>query len=103
MIFSNNVIYTDRGDALRFPRGATGVIVSGNVVVGRVRGVAEGFVVGNGLHDFADVSWDGSRRAATLSHNSPFIGEADQRYSVKVDITGRKRGRRPTAGAFDAP
>jgi hypothetical protein len=103
MLFSNNVIYTDRGDALRFPRGAKRVIVSGNVVVGQVSGVTEGFVVGNGLHDFADVSWDGRKRAATLSQKCPFIGAADKRYTVKVDITGSRRGGRPTAGAFDAP
>ena len=103
MVFSNNVVYTDGGDALRFARGAKGVILSGNVLVGRVSGVSEGFVVGKALTDFADVSWDGSRRAATLSEDSPFIGQADKKYSVKVDITGSKRGGRPTAGAFDAP
>jgi hypothetical protein len=103
MIFSNNVVCTDRGDALRFPRGAKGVIISGNVLRGRVSGAAEGFVVGNGLTDFADVSWNGNKREATLSQDCPFIGQADQRYIVEVDITGSKRSRRPTAGAFDAP
>ena len=103
MIFSNNVVYTDRGDALRFPGGAKGVIVSGNVLGGRVSGVTEGFVAGNGLTDFADVSWDGNRRDATLSQNCPFIGQADKRHALKVDITGSQRSRRPTAGAFSAP
>ena len=103
MIFSNNVVYTDRGDALRFPRGAKGVIVSGNVLRGRVSGVAEGFVAGNGLTDFADVSWDGNKRDATPSRDCPFIGQADTRYAVEVDIRGDKRSDRPTAGAFDAP
>jgi hypothetical protein len=103
MIFANNVVYTDRGDALRFPRDASGVIVSGNMLRGRVSGVARGFVVGNGLTDFADVSWDGNRRNATPSQDCPFIGQADDRYAVEVDITGSKRGGRPTAGAFAAP
>jgi hypothetical protein len=103
MVFSNNVVYTDRGDALRFPRGSQGVIVSGNVLVGRVSGVAEGFVVGNGLTDFVDVSWDGSRRDATPSSDGPFIGQGDNNFAVKVDITGSRRGRRVTAGAFDTP
>ena len=103
MIFSNNVVYTDQGDALRFPNGAKGVIVSRNVLVGRVSGVAEGFVVGNGLTDFADVSWDGNKRDAALCQDSPIIGQADKKYAAKVDITGSKRGHRPTAGAFDAP
>jgi hypothetical protein len=103
MVFSNNVVYTDRGDALRFPRGAQGVIVSGNVLLGRVSGVAEGFVVGNDLNDFVDVSWDGAHRDATPSQDFPFIGQADKRYATEVDITGNKRGPRTTAGAFDAP
>jgi hypothetical protein len=103
MILANNLVYTDQGDALRFPLGARGVTVSGNVLVGRVSGVAkEGFVVGKDLTDFADVSWDGNRRAATLSKDSPLIGQADKKYVVEVDITGKNRGRRPTAGAFDA-
>jgi len=103
MIFANNVVYTDRGEALRFPRGAKGVIVSGNVLLGRVSGVAQGFVVGNGLADFADVSWDGNKHDATPSQDCPFIGQADKRYAVKVDIAGSKRSPRPTAGAFKAP
>ena len=103
MIFSNNVVYTDRGDALRFPRGAKGVIVSGNVLRGRVSGVARGFVVGNGLTDFVGVSWDGNNRDATPSQNYPFLGQADKTYAVEVDVTGSERGGRPTAGAFAAP
>jgi hypothetical protein len=103
MVFSNNVVYTDRGDAVRFPRGARGVIVSGNVILGRVSGIAQGFVVGNGLTDFVDVSWDGNHRDATPSPECPFIGQADTRYAVEVDITGSRRNRRATAGAFDAP
>lgn len=103
MIFSNNIVYTDQGDALRFPRGAEGVIVSGNVLRGRISGVTEGFVAGNGLADFADVSWNGNRRNATPSQDCPFIGQADEKYAVEVDITGSKRSGRPTAGAFAAP
>lgn len=103
MVFSNNIVYTDRGDALRFPRGAEGVVVSGNVLLGRVSGVAEGFVVGNGLTDFVDVSWDGDKRDARLSQDCPFIGQADKTHAVKVDITGNRRSGHATAGAFDAP
>ncbi len=101
MLFANNVVYTDRGDALRFPRGAEGVVVSGNVLLGRVSGVAEGFAFGNGLSDFVEVSWDGNQRNATPSRNFPFVGRADQRYIVEVDITGSRRSGRPTVGAFD--
>jgi hypothetical protein len=104
MIFANNVVYTDQGDALRFPGGALGVTVSGNVLVGRVSGVGKkGFIPGNGLKDLADVSWDARRRDAAPAEDSPLIGQADKQYLVEVDITGNKRGRRGTAGAFDAP
>ena len=102
MIFANNVIYTDQGDALRFPNGAQDVVVSGNVLVGRVSGITKGFVIGKGLADFTSVSWDGKNRDATPSRNSSFIGEADKKYVTEVDITGRKRGHQRTAGAFDA-
>ncbi len=102
MVFANNVVYTDGGDALRFPGGAQGVIVSGNVLLGRVSGVAQGFVMGNGLADFVNVSWDANQRDARPAENCPFIGRADERYAVEVDFTGTRRGRRPTAGAFDA-
>jgi len=99
MVFANNVVYTDGGDALRFPRGAKGVIVSGNVV----SGVLEGFILGSGLSDFADVSWDGQKRDASLRPHSPAVGFADRRFPVALDIMGRKRSSSPTAGAFQAP
>lgn len=103
MVFANNVVYTDRGDALRFPRGAQGVIVTGNVLLGRVSGVTQGFVLGKDLSDFADVSWDGDHRDATLSRDCPFIGQADKKHAVEFDIKGSRRSRRTTPGAFTAP
>ena len=60
------------------PRGAKRVTISGNVLCDRVSGVSNGFVVGNGLTDFTDLSWDGNKREATLSHDCPFIGQADK-------------------------
>lgn len=103
MVFANNAVYTDRGDALRFPNGAEGVYVSGNVLVGQVSGVKDGFIVGKGLTDFVNVSWDGAKRIATPAQNSSLIGRANASYAVAVDITGNKRGSRDTAGAFDVP
>jgi hypothetical protein len=103
MVFANNVVYTDGGDALRFPQGAKGVIVSGNVVCGRVSGVLEGFILGSGLSHFTDVSWDGKKRDASLRPHSPAVGFADKRFPVALDIMNRKRSSRPTAGAFKAP
>jgi hypothetical protein len=102
MVFANNVVYTDGGDALRFPRGAKGVTVAGNVVCGRVTGVQDGFIRGRGLADFRDVSWDGQKRDASPRPHSPAIGCAEKRFLPALDIRGRKRGGRPTAGAFDA-
>lgn len=103
MVFANNIVYTNGGDALRFPGGAEGVIVAGNVLLGRVSGVGQGFIAGNGLADFVNVSWDANQRDARLVEGSPLIGRAEARFAVEVDITGRRRGPCPTAGAFDAP
>lgn len=103
MVLANNAIYTDQGDAVRFPQGAKGVTVTGNVLVGRVSGVREGFAVGNGLSDFANVSWDGNRRAAMPSQGSALIGRGDANYAVDVDVQGNPRSSAVTAGAFAAP
>ncbi len=105
MVFANNVVISaDRGDALRFSRGASGVTIAGNVVTGRVSGVsADGaFIRGGGLADLVGASWDGKKRDAVPRPGSPAIGAADRRFDVEVDLTGRKRGSRPVAGAFDA-
>ena len=103
MAFANNAVYTKLGSALRFPHGAKGVDVSGNVLVGKVSRVGQGFVVGNDLTDFARVSWDGEHRDATPTKNSSLIGTADAKYSVPVDIRGDERGRGATARAFRVP
>jgi hypothetical protein len=78
------LIYTDRGDASRFPAGAQGVIVAGNVLPGRASGVAEGSIGGKGLSDLIDVSWGGDHRDARHSQDSPFIGQADKRFAVAL-------------------
>jgi len=103
MVFANNAVYTDQGDAVRFPRGAVNVAVTGNVVIGRVSGVDQGFAVGKGLSDFADVTWDGRRRMAMPATGSVLIGRGDEVHTVPIDILGKTRDRRVTAGAFAAP
>lgn len=103
MVFANNVVYTDDGDALRFSRGARGVTVAGNVVVGRVTGAGQGFVRGRGLDDLKSVSWDGKKRDAVPRVDGPIAGSGDRRFFVPVDLTGRKRGERLVAGAYDLP
>ena len=102
MVFANNLVYTDGGDALRFPGGAKGVTVAGNVVVGRVSGVQGGFTVGRGLEDFEDVTWDGEKRQAAPREGSPAAAAGDDRFRVPVDLTGLKRGDRVVAGANGA-
>ena len=71
MRLERNAIYTRGGDAIRFPRGSQGVVVRGNVVVGRVSGVGEGFTRGQGLEDFRGVTWDGRQRDARPKKSSP--------------------------------
>lgn len=101
MVFANNLVYTDGGEAIRFPNGGDGVMVVGNVVVGRVSGVSRGFSQGRGLSDFASVSWDAKQRDALLRGDTAAIGWGDRRFGVELDISGGKRGRRVTAGAYD--
>ena len=102
MIFANNAVYTDQGDALRFPRGSRGVLVSGNIVVGRVSGVSQGFIAGDGLSDFVDVSWDGSRRGAIPSRTSRLLKEADLDHFQPFDLQGKRRSQPAAVGAFAA-
>ncbi|MEM9587270.1 MAG: right-handed parallel beta-helix repeat-containing protein [Planctomycetota bacterium] len=101
MFLVNNVLYSDGGDAVRFPRGSADVTISGNLVTGRVVGaVSEGFAKGNGLSDFVDADWNGTRRSAALRADSPFVGQADPEHATSTDIDGQKRNQNPTAGAF---
>lgn len=102
MIFANNMVYTENGDALRFSRGAEGVTMAGNVLVGRVTGAKKGFIKGNGLSDFTAVAWDGTKHDATLKKKSPAIGCADKRFLVERDLANRKRTGPPTAGAYQS-
>jgi hypothetical protein len=100
MVFANNLVYTDGGDALRFPNGAKGVTVVGNVVVGRVSGVQSGFALGKGIEDFVDVTWDGDKRNAAPRAGSPAAAGGDDRFRVEDDLEGRKREARAAAGAY---
>jgi hypothetical protein len=100
MIFANNIVVTEGGEALRFPAGSKGVTLAGNVVVGRVSGATAGFVVGKGLEDFEDVSWDGEKRLAVPRPGSAAFGAGNVSYRVDVDITGKQRGERVVSGAY---
>ena len=101
MVFANNVVYTEGGEAVRFPLGAKGVTFAGNVVVGRVSGAESGWLPGKGLEDFESVTWDGEKRQAAPRRGSPAAGGGDDRFRVPVDLTGRKRAARVVPGAYD--
>ncbi len=102
MVFANNVCYSRDAESIRFPNGSANVVVSGNVVVGSVSGVAGGYVMGTGLADFVDVTWDASGRDGTPSEDSPIRGQGDPLYAVAEDINGVPRTPPLDSGAFDA-
>lgn len=100
MVFANNVVYSRDSDAIRFANGSDGVTVTGNVVVGAVNH-ATGFVNGNGLTDFVDLAWDGSRRNAVPTVQTIYLG-SDPAYSATEDLFGSARSRSPAAaGCLD--
>ncbi len=101
MVFANNLVVVESGDAIRFPRGAAGVVVAGNVVTGGVSGIDTGFVRGGGLADLEDVTRDAARRNATPRPGSAPIGAAEPRFEVEHDLTGARRGDGRVAGAYD--
>ena len=100
MIFANNAIYTDGGEAIRFPGGSEGVEIAGNVVVGRVSGVSRGFSLGEGLEDFIDLTWDSAKRDVRPSATSPLLKAGVSQHSVEADFLGAKRNGVPTSGAI---
>lgn len=103
MVMANNVIYTDQGDAVRFPGGAEGVTIAGNVVVGRTGGLTDGLIQGNDLADFVDVTWTATRRSAAFTPDSPLTGSGVPHYSLEADLNGDSRNSSlPTPGAFTA-
>ncbi len=103
MVFANNVVYSRDAESIRFPNGSTGVDISGNVVLGSVSGATGGYVTGNGLVDFENVTWDAASRDATPSTGGAIIGQGDGKHTVKFDITGARRVTELDPGAFDYP
>ncbi|MBM4093844.1 MAG: right-handed parallel beta-helix repeat-containing protein, partial [Planctomycetes bacterium] len=88
MVLANNAIYSRDEAAVRFPNGAAGVTVRGNVVLGAVQGVSGGTTNGRGLEDFVSVAWDGSRRDVTPARGSALIGRADPEFTTPTDLHG---------------
>jgi hypothetical protein len=103
MVFANNAVYSQNAQSIHFPGGATGVTVAGNVVLGPVTGVTTGSTTGNGLSDFAGLTWDARSRDGAPSASSALIGRADSAHAVAKDILGRTRVAPADAGAYDRP
>jgi hypothetical protein len=101
MVFANNVVYSESGSAVRFGGGADGVYVAGNVALGSVSGTASGFLAGNGLTDFVELTWDGSRRDSRPTGAAPAVGAGDPAWAVERDLGGQRRQAPLDAGCSD--
>ncbi len=91
MVFANNVIYSSRGDAVRFGNGSLGVLISGNVVLGTTGGTNAAFLPGAGLGDFEGASFDGTARDVRPSATSAILGTGDPAFATSTDLTGAAR------------
>jgi hypothetical protein len=91
MVFANNVVYSESGDAVAFGSGSAGVTISGNIVLGSVRGTSAAFLRGVGLSDLEGASFDGSARDVRPSATSAILGTADPAFAVMDDLGGALR------------
>ncbi|MBU6174462.1 MAG: right-handed parallel beta-helix repeat-containing protein [Planctomycetes bacterium] len=96
MVLANNILYSRDGNAIHFPQDRTGVVITGNVVLGN--GQKYGSALGHGLGDFIDASWDAVGFDVRPTATAPF-DYADTRYFLETDSRGRKRSQ-PTSGAM---
>jgi hypothetical protein len=103
MVFANNAVYSQQAASIHFPNGSTGVTVAGNVVLGSVTGTSSGFIVGNGLSDFVNMSWNAGSRDGTPSPASALLGKGDPAYAAARDIQGNPRTPPVDAGASERP
>ncbi|TDJ67022.1 MAG: right-handed parallel beta-helix repeat-containing protein [Planctomycetota bacterium] len=101
MVFSNNVVYSQTLNSIWFPQGSSGVEAEGNVVKGPVAGLASGYSIGNGLSDFADVTWDGSHHDATPAPLGALIGMGAEEFAEVEDVSGAMRLPPLDTGAAD--
>ena len=103
MVFANNAVYSQNSNSINFPNGSMGVTVAGNVVVGPVAGASSGFVAGNGLADFGNLSWNAGNRDGTPSASSALLGRGDAGHAVAKDLQGNTRAAPVDAGALERP
>ena len=104
MVFANNAVYSQSGNALNFANGSSGVTIAGNVVYGSVSGTgSSGISAGNGLSDFESGSWSSHQQDVTPAEGSALIGAGDPAHAVDDDLQGDDFGSPVAAGAVDAP
>jgi hypothetical protein len=104
LVLANNAIFSQSGDAVTFPGGSVGVVVSGNVALGRVTGYAgPGVSAARALTDLTDVAYDASRRDARPVAGSPLVGAGDAAHAAQNDIAGAARSGAVDAGCLEAP
>lgn len=100
MVFANNACYS-AGTALNVVGGNTGITFAGNVVFGTVSGGNGGYVTGNGLGDFTNVSYDGNNRNAIPGATSALLGAASTAHATPRDIEGTNRVAPHDAGCYE--
>lgn len=99
LVFANNAVYSEE-TALQFSGGSEGAVVAGNVVLGGVSGISEGFEMGRDLEDFAYVTFDALKRDAVPAAKSKLIGAADGEFKLEIDLQGNER-KRAVAGCYE--
>jgi parallel beta-helix repeat protein len=101
MIFANNIAYSQNAQAITLNGGSTGVTHAGNAYYGSISGVSGGYILGTGLADFINLSWDATAIDGKPAMSSPLVGSADLNYLDLLDINGVERIAPHEAGAFD--
>lgn len=88
MVLANNVIYSNKQNALHFANGSEGVTNLGNVVLGD--GPKHGCSLGRGIQDFKNLTWDARERDATPVVNATF-GHGVAEYHLPNDLMDNPR------------
>ena len=110
LYFTNNVSYVpgNWGHAFALPMGEAGGNVFGNVFYGIVRYDGGGYIMGNGLSDFENLSdfpdWDNQLTDLNQLRpalNSIIIGSGQVEYAEEFDFFGEARTLPVEAGCFD--
>ncbi|MBZ0135767.1 MAG: right-handed parallel beta-helix repeat-containing protein [Planctomycetes bacterium] len=101
MVFANNACYSQSGSAISQTGGVSGVTFAGNVCVGTVGSGISGTIVGNGLSDFVNVSWNGTNTDAHLTAASACKSAASATHATTADLEGATRTAPHDAGCYE--